>query len=277
MQLRKSYIVCTSPRSGSTLLCDGLEATQRAGNPLEWFAPLASRDHPWARNIRDFEKFRDFQLTFHGATSDTEYIETIVRLGSSSNGVFGTKLHLTQISEAKRRLRGHLQDQSTPFDELLSRTFPGLSFIWLRRRDKVAQAISLCRALKSGEFSRRSHPPSPESIEGEARTFDLKEVHRQADILTGEDAAWGILFRRSQIAPLTLFYEDFAGSYQNTIAAVLEFIGIGTAGVDIPPPRLLKQADRLSEEVYRLYTARYPALAPDPDDILSPWVDALLA
>ena len=33
----RSYLVCATPRSGSTLLCEGLESTGVAGRPREYF------------------------------------------------------------------------------------------------------------------------------------------------------------------------------------------------------------------------------------------------
>ena len=35
--MAEAYVVCTNPRSGSTLLCKGLAATGRAGAPAEFF------------------------------------------------------------------------------------------------------------------------------------------------------------------------------------------------------------------------------------------------
>src|SRR2546423_6871003 len=37
---RRCYLVCATPRSGSTLLCEGLESTEVAGRPREYFEEL---------------------------------------------------------------------------------------------------------------------------------------------------------------------------------------------------------------------------------------------
>ncbi|MCP4417029.1 MAG: hypothetical protein GY805_10425 [Chloroflexi bacterium] len=35
-----SYLICATPRSGSTLLCEALRNTNLAGNPDEYFGPM---------------------------------------------------------------------------------------------------------------------------------------------------------------------------------------------------------------------------------------------
>jgi len=41
-----SYLICPTPRSGSTLLCEPLEGTGIAGRPDEYFQPLRSTGLP---------------------------------------------------------------------------------------------------------------------------------------------------------------------------------------------------------------------------------------
>src|SRR5438309_9224996 len=42
----RSYLVCATPRSGSTLLCETLEATGVAGRPREYFEELKETGVP---------------------------------------------------------------------------------------------------------------------------------------------------------------------------------------------------------------------------------------
>src|SRR5215217_620949 len=41
-----AYLVCATPRSGSTLLCETLRETEVAGNPLEFFEALPETGVP---------------------------------------------------------------------------------------------------------------------------------------------------------------------------------------------------------------------------------------
>ena len=47
-----SYLICATPRSGSTLLCDALERTGIAGSPAEHFEVLLETGQP--RQPRDY-------------------------------------------------------------------------------------------------------------------------------------------------------------------------------------------------------------------------------
>ena len=50
--MRVSYLVCATPRSGSTLLCEGLKATGVAGRPEEYFEALPTTGpSPHARRL----------------------------------------------------------------------------------------------------------------------------------------------------------------------------------------------------------------------------------
>ncbi len=277
MKIRKSYVICACPRSGSTLLADGLRGTRVAGNPEEWFAPLATPDNTWLRNVRDIDEFRRHQLAFHSAPTDSEYIERISRFGCTPNGVFGLKLHVGQIGHAKQRLRGHLRDGHSPFDVLLRNTFPDLSFIWIRRRDKVAQAISLYRAIRSGEFKRIRGAPRRANGSAAELALDLNEVYRYAEILTGEDAAWEALFTRFRLDPLVVYYEDFALSYAATIERALRFIDVDAALPNPLEPNLERQADAMSDEWRAAFLSRYQAAPTVAPELLGAWVEALVA
>jgi len=53
--------------------------------------------------------------------------------------------------------------------------------------------------------------------------------------------------------PLVIDYEDLSASYESTIAAVLRYIGLAQdAPASLPPPRLRRQSDAISDDwVYR--------------------------
>src|SRR6201991_2549603 len=45
-QPNRSYLVCATPRSGSTLLCEALKSTGVAGRPEEYFEALRNTGRP---------------------------------------------------------------------------------------------------------------------------------------------------------------------------------------------------------------------------------------
>src|SRR5687767_6906049 len=44
--MSKAYLVCATPRSGSTLLCEALKATGVAGRPGEYFESVVATGRP---------------------------------------------------------------------------------------------------------------------------------------------------------------------------------------------------------------------------------------
>ena len=136
-----TYIICTNPRSGSWLLSEGLAATSIAGNPREWFnvqQEQATRAQWRIDNQTD--------LTFEG------YLQAARLSSMTSNGISGIKLHYYQFADLPRRMpprsrRGNLSPR-----ELISAMFPDAKYVWLTRRDKVRQAISLYLAYQTDQW-----------------------------------------------------------------------------------------------------------------------------
>jgi LPS sulfotransferase NodH len=80
-----SYVICTSPRSGSTLLCKLLAATGVAGNPDSYFHRPSISD--W---------LADLGLTRKSSAPERELLEAIFRTaiakGTLGAGTFGLRL-----------------------------------------------------------------------------------------------------------------------------------------------------------------------------------------
>src|SRR5580658_3754028 len=80
-----SYVICTSPRSGSTLLCKLLAATGIAGNPDSYFHRPSISD--W---------LADLGLTRKPSVPERELLEAIFRAaiakGTLDTGIFGLRL-----------------------------------------------------------------------------------------------------------------------------------------------------------------------------------------
>jgi LPS sulfotransferase NodH len=249
----RSYIICTLPRSGSTYLCEALAGTGLAGNPKEWFSP------PY----------------YHRAPSSTEYLTRIIAHGTR-NGVFGAKLHLDQIDNFKTHLRRFLSQPAARFDHLLFDTFPHLSFIWLKRRDKVAQAVSLYRAQYTGEFLRPRRPDEPGPSKALVPPYDETIIRGHMEVLKAQETVWSEIFRTCAIEPLVIIeYEDFVNAFEETIAHVLQKLGLSVPA-KISRPDMRRQADELSSAWIAKFRAARASLIDDEAEALQPWVEALL-
>jgi LPS sulfotransferase NodH len=236
-----SFFVSATPRSGSSLLADALEFTRIAGRPREYFEPTYEQD--WFARL--------------GITAEIEYLQKFKAAGTTPNGVFGAKLHWHQFLHLKARLR-RLNGNGTPDDELLRRAFPDLKFIFLTRRDKVQQAVSYYKALET-DFWRSVQPvlTGRRGTTTPALSFNFEQIDRWVRRFTEDEANWCQYFETTGLEPFEVVYEDFSGTYESTILAILRFLSIPIPeGMQIQPPRLHKLADEVSEDWARRYRAQ---------------------
>ncbi|MCB0566475.1 MAG: hypothetical protein KDD01_19065 [Phaeodactylibacter sp.] len=75
MTPHRSYIIWLVPRSGSTLLCKGLESTGIAGIPGEYFTLPTGQSLLGHHQVEDYESLK----------------RKLWRLGTTPDGVFGIK------------------------------------------------------------------------------------------------------------------------------------------------------------------------------------------
>jgi trehalose 2-sulfotransferase len=249
-----AYVICTSPRSGSTLLCEGLTQTGRAGAPAEFFDHRERVTRYWMRRFRIAEA--------------SAFADAIVAATSTPNGVFGTKLHWTTHPDMHHALCASLAHRipdapQRSLDELLRAKFSPVRYIWLRRRNKVAQGISHFRATRSAFWHIAAGRPGKRRAVDAAVGFDFGAIDRTIAWAHEYDRQWKNYFMHDRLAPLQLVYEDVAASYDTSIRKVLDFIGVPHA--DLPPaePPLERMADGKSLAWERRYREMVAArLAP---------------
>src|SRR4051812_171855 len=147
-KVAKSLLVCATPRSGSTLLRALLEGTGVAGRPQEFFERLAHSGLP--RQPREyFEGVDDEEIlgllapTDPGEPDAGDPIPAALEQGRTPNGVFAAKVMWTHLLDLARRL-GRPADS-----ELLAGHLPEPTYVHVTRADKVAQAVSLWRAVQT--------------------------------------------------------------------------------------------------------------------------------
>jgi trehalose 2-sulfotransferase len=218
-----SYMICSMPRSGGTLLCELLDGTGVLGKPQEFF-------HPGRMSV--------FFARRPDATLD-DYVEALLRRFSTPNGVFGFKVHYHQMTRA-------LGDRDP------GQLFPGLRLVSIRRGDRVRQAVSWARALQTKEWT-------SEAGGGEAPRFDAEAIERQLHTLEREEALWEEFYREHDAAPLRITYEDLVQELDKASVDVMAFLGVPVPeGFRQKAPTLERQADELSDEWVRRYRALQP-------------------
>lgn len=237
MPPKLSYLICTAPRTGSTLLTDALFDTGVAGRPREYFD----------------ENFDQLWVDRLGITSDADYFDKVLKEGSTPNGVFGLKTFWFQLEYLVAKL-ARARGVDRPDFGLLDDLLPGLRYIFLMRRDKVRQAISYLKADQTQIWWNIPGAPGTRTTPESEPSFDFAEIDRRVNFLTELDASWRHYFESRNVVPLTLFYEDFAEALEPVVHSSLEYLGIPIPeGLVVRKPRMLKQSDEVSESWVRQY------------------------
>jgi LPS sulfotransferase NodH len=211
---RKSLLILGTPRCGSTLFAQALNQSFRLGMCDEWL---------------NYDYFRAYCKVTGLEFDLEEYLEFVKRKTTKGNGVFCLKWHIHQLVAMNKDFKFGVE--SMFFDHI----------IYLYRRDKIAQAVSFCKAITSNQY--RSYEP-----EEKKPLTTLHGIASSLEHITRHDQ-WAREYLL-QYTDAEYAYEDFRvlgydahSSYNKVLAAlgvdpVLRF----TAG------ELKKQANQQSKE-----------------------------
>ena len=246
--MTNSYLVCATPRSGSTLLCEALKATGKAGRPEEYFEAVPATGIP--REPRDYlaglddaaahrliEGARPRAPAYSDVRDVRRYEDHLARVrdwGTTPNGVFGAKLmwaHLIDLA---------LLTGSASPAEAAAALFGEPRCLWVRREDRVRQAVSLWRAMQTQSW--RS-----EAAEREPR-YSFAALRHLTGALEADDAAWERFFATSGLSVLKVGYGELVRDLQGTLDRALDHIGVPhpRGDLDCTPP-MRRQSDDLSD------------------------------
>lgn len=261
----QSYLVCATPRSGSTLLCELLKDTGVAGRPEEYFEARSDTGvppHPgdYLENLpRTGAGIRDDMTpprapahsSLLGLESYRDHLDRSLRLGTTANGVFGAKLMWRHLPDLQRLTDRLPEYAGLEIHELLDRLFRHPRYVWMTRKDKVRQAVSLWRALQTRkwrlEHAADGRPP-------EELLYRFEGIDHLVRSLQADDDGWQDFLRRSEAPVLTVVYEDdLEADAAGAVRAVLNHIGVPVPTEWRPSEVLGRQADALSDEWVSAY------------------------
>ena len=243
-----AYVICTAPRSGSTLLCRMLAATGVAGRPESYFYGTSVAS--WAA---------DLDIAAPRARTEPDLLRAVlaaaIAQGRGDTGLFGLRQQQHSFALLCTKL-ALLYPGAHSQRALLRHAFGSILYLHLTRRDKVAQAVSLLKAEQTGLWHatldgrelERLAPPAP-------AVYDRMLIAERVALLAAQDRAWAAWFDREGIAPLCLSYETLAADPSGTLAEVLVRLGCSTGGAPALEPDLRKLADATSED----WAARFRA------------------
>jgi LPS sulfotransferase NodH len=241
-----AYIICTSPRSGSWLLSEGLASTRLAGNPREWFT------------FHEEQKYRaQWRMAHESDLSYAAYLRLAGIDSTTSNGVSGIKLHYFQFAALPKKMEPIADLRGLTAAQVVSQLFPQAKYLWLIRRDKARQAISFLIASHTNVWWTMEYgEPGDYEASSTDPEFDPQAIAHLEQVFLEHDSRWQSYFAENQIVPLIIYYEDLVSDYLGTIRRILRWLGIPNADdVNIAPPRLRRQSNARSHEWLKRYAA----------------------
>jgi len=228
-----SYAVVTTPRSGSTYFCELLDSTKVAGYPAEHLR-LATQE--LSRNCN----FNYLRL-----------LNNLIQYRVTDNGIFGTKLISHFLFE--------LHKEKFDFDQI----FLTLDkFIFLARRNKLAQAVSLVIAQQTEVWHLRdnlnnlSYQAKLENIVID--TALLEDVEQKLNFINRQEDRLKRILSRHKIEPLFLEYEDVVEDPHTQINLVLDFLQVSRTSQHTQNINsgIKKMPSDISQEIMRQFRNR---------------------
>lgn len=220
------YLICSSPRCGSTLFGQMLRDTEMMGDPLEYLNP----------------EYIDAYFRRFGGTQDCieNILSRLEKIRTSPNRNFGLQLHFRHFAQI-------FKNSDAPAAIAFLKGFDRVLFI--RRRDRIGQAVSLYRARTTGIWS---------SVEADFRqphngyamasatpvAFDPLRLTEALVGIVAQDIGWQNLLQRKQIDHLEICYEDIIENWPTQCSNVLSYLGLDVDEAGVPKKNLRKQSDQ---------------------------------
>ena len=238
MRAWRSCLICSVQRAGSWLLCHALEDTGLLGCPAEYF----------------HRGDEEFWRGWWGAADEDAFLRAVRDKPVTPNGVWASKMMQNYLADAVARLRAWPPlglAPGTPDPAVLTAAFPGPRYVWLRRQDKVRQAISWWRADATGQWALAPGQPA-----AAPPAFDRDAIGSLVRYAKACEAGWRDWFTAHAIKPFEITYEDMVKDLDKAVRDIAGFCGITVpAGLGHIRPRMRRQADQHTERLVRLYGA----------------------
>ena len=245
-----AYLICTSPRSGSTLLCRMLTDTGVAGAPNSHFhkPSLAA----WARAHK---------VDVPAPPAEVEALPRILlaarQTGRGGTDVFGARIQQESFAFFRDQLAVLYPEEGDDLGRITA-AFGTTKIFYLTRGDKVGQAVSVVKAQQTGLWHQapdgteieRLTPPAEPVYDGAA----LKEAY---DGFLAREAGWAAWFDAEGIAPVRITYEALSEDPIGRLRDVLAAIGQDPAVADEVEPGTAKLADAVSQQWVERFREEY--------------------
>jgi LPS sulfotransferase NodH len=225
-------------------LCGLLASTGVAGRPESYFRQ--PDEQAWATRW-------GIAVRPDGTFSYASYLRAALTAGRTGNGVFAARIMWGTMDEVAGKLATVHPELAGRDADLLQRAFGHTRFIYLRRDDALAQAVSLLRAEQTNvwcETIRGAHEePQREPC------FDAGQLRALVQLIRDHNAAWREWFAATGVRPYPVLYEELDADPAGVTRGILDFLGL-----ELPAGRqIVVQHRRLADHLNAQWIARYRA------------------
>lgn len=218
-------IIATTARSGSELFCAAIQKAGGMGNPQEYFNFNLSGSFPQLAPAQ-----RD---TFAG------HFECFRSGGFRVDGVDAVKLMWTDACALRDEVGAQALDE-----------WKDAQWVYLRRGDKIAQAVSLSRANITGQW----HLVSDQAAPVDAAYLDFYSQLAELRFIESQESGWESFFSENRIVPLRVWFEDFLVSPDDCLGRLARAMGAqGVRPIALSELSVRKVGTRQSKEWRSLF------------------------
>ncbi|MDN5941339.1 MAG: Stf0 family sulfotransferase [Nitrospira sp.] len=222
-----TYVICMTPRSGSSYLADLLKKTGYLGQPGEFLNfNLAGRT---------IARLADEKIELRNIL---QYMTWLLKCRATKNCVFGVKASYWQFAPFI----------NTGLDATL---FGSPRLFRLQRRNLVKQGISLFIATQTKRFHSVSNPKDAK----EAPDYNDDKIRHWIQHIYTQEQGWSRYFSERKLAPLVIEYDDLSADADPVLRLISSQLGFtekrpAADGLS----KHTKIGDRRSEEFFAMFT-----------------------
>lgn len=222
-----NYIILTTPRTGSTMLC----------NILENLGLLSSVYN----SNNDYElEFKPKENILRDIKPDIFFSELLDK--NRINNISGFKFMIKHLE---------IYGENASYDlGYLLKSFPiGTKFIYLTRKNKIRQAVSFLKAKEDKKWISFKDNNTLNKTEYNITNKEIDYFIRQENKI---DYRIKNVFRENNINSLEIHYEDLVDNKKSTIKKILNYLNIEIKTSKIKTD-LKKQSNDITEEIVGKY------------------------
>jgi LPS sulfotransferase NodH len=166
-----------------------------------------------------------------GATTPEQYFHKLLERRTGRNGIFGMKAHCHHFEPALAWCPSML--------EILA----PVTFIYINRRDKVAQAVSMAKAMQTNAWM------SFDPVTGKSVRYDADFIAQCMHEVEQQRLGWWRWFETNSVTPFVVTYEDMLADKDSVVRSIVELLEVENDEAEkIELPAVEKQSDETNLE-----------------------------